>query len=592
MKQSTLKKGTLKKGILKLSKTEHRKRLPFLSAFVTALVGLTPVSAVGDVRTPADHLFVGENIITMVDQEDGPTALAVRGEQIVWLGDAAEASAWIGPETVRHELAGRALLPGFIDAHGHLTFLAATISWANLASPPVGPVTDMNALQAELGRYISDNRVPAGSWVIGNGYDDSLLAEKTHPDRHILDAVSERHPIVLVHVSGHLMAANSLALGRAGIDAESVDPAGGHIRREPGSSTPNGVLEETATYPLRARLSEPRGNPMENLATGLARYASYGITTVQDGAISEPFIGLLQAADAAGALNLDVVIYPVVSSEDRSAVTGMVFGDYQNRLKFGGVKMVLDGSPQGKTAYLSHPYHVPPEGKAPDYRGYPTYPAEKTDVMVASYLHAGIPVIAHANGDAAADQLINAVKKAAPDSNHRTVMIHAQTVREDQLDSMAELNMVPSYFSAHTFFWGDWHRDSVLGPQRGARISPTRSTVSRGMPFTVHNDAPIVPPDMIRLLWATSNRQTRSGAILGPEQRLTTFEALTAITRDAAYQYFEEDRKGTLEAGKQADLVILSESPLAVPREELLRLAISETWSRGERVYKDADSAK
>ncbi len=553
-----------------------------LAAFTLAVLPLRAAE-------PADHLFVGEHIITMTADDEAdlprPTALAVRGEEIVWVGDARDAAAWTGPDTVRHELGDRALLPGFVDAHGHLTYLAATLDWANLAAPPVGPVTDLPTLQKALAAYIDEQEIPAGAWVIGNGYDDSLLKELRHPTRAELDAVSTDHPIVLIHVSGHLMAANSLALAAAGIDGETADPPGGHIRRLPGSNEPNGVLEETATYPLRAQIARPRGNPMEALETALESYASYGITTVQDGAISEPMISLLTSAADAGALTLDVVIYPIVSSPDLSVVADRSFGSYQKRLKFGGVKLVLDGSPQGKTAFLNQPYFVPPDGMPDDYRGYPIYPDKAVDAMVKAYLDAGIPVIAHANGDAAADQLIGAVAAAQPRSDHRTVMIHAQTVRDDQLDAMRDLGMVPSFFSAHVFFWGDWHRDSVLGPERGARISPTRSAADRGIRFTIHNDAPVVPPDMIRLLWATSARTTRSGVVLGPDQRMTVYESLAAATRNAAYQYFEEGRKGTLAAGKQADLVILSEDPLPVPPEELLRLAVSETWSRGRQVW-------
>ena len=545
-------------------------------------------------EVPADHLFIGRHIISMEASAEPPgksvaetrsTALAVRGEKIVWLGSEAEADGWIGPDTLVHQLGERALLPGFIDAHGHLTFLAATASWANLASPPVGPVTDISSLQLQLKGYIQANQIPAGDWVIGSGYDDSLLAEQRHPDRRDLDAVSSHHPIALIHVSGHLLAANSLALAEVGYDAETADPAGGHLRRYPDSSEPNGVLEETATYPLRARLLEPRGNPLDDLATGLEEYAAYGVTTVQDGAISGPAISLLQAAAAGGQLNLDVVIYPVVGSADLSAFSATPWGRYQDRLKFGGIKMVLDGSPQGKTAYLSQPYHLPPPGQTADYHGYPIHPDERVDAMVAAFLAAGIPILAHANGDAAADQLIHAIGRADSSADHRTVMIHAQTVREDQLDAMRELGMVPSFFSAHTFFWGDWHRNSVLGPDRGARISPTRSTLDRGMPFTVHNDAPIVPPDMVRLLWATVNRLTRSGVVLGPEQRIATRQALAAMTRHAAYQYFEEDRKGTLRAGKQADLVILSRNPLEMATTDLLSLEVMETWSRGAQVF-------
>lgn len=571
------------------------KRSP-VSLFVKAglaILAAAAVHAAADetgAEAAADHVFIGRHIVTMEpgyeqNRKGRPSALAIRDEKIVWLGSRRQAKRLIGAETQVHELGNRALLPGFIDAHGHVGFLGATLAWANLAPPPVGPVEDFESLSTALRDHIEHNQIPPGSWVIGFGYDDSLLTERDHPDRHILDAVSSGHPIALVHVSGHLMAANSLGLELVGIDSETEDPPGGHIRRDPDSGAPTGVLEETATYPLRAPLLQPRGNPLDDLVAGLAAYASEGVTTVQEGNAQPGGVALLQAAAEAGLLNVDVVVYPGVRSDDLTAVNGMPFGRYQNRLRFGGVKMMLDGSPQGKTAYLTHPYHVPPPGQTDDYRGYPTHGDDHVNAMFAAYLGARIPILAHANGDAAADQLINAVSRANPTADHRTVMIHAQTAREDQLDQMQALGIIPSFFSAHVFFWGDWHRDSVLGPERGSRISPTRSAWDRQMPFTVHNDSPVVPPDIIRLIWATTNRKTRSDQVLGADQRLTTFEALSAVTRMAAYQYFEEDSKGTLETGKLADLVILSRNPLTMDPEDLLDLEVDETWSRGERVY-------
>jgi predicted amidohydrolase YtcJ len=215
-------------------------------------------------------------------------------------------------------------------------------------------------------------------------------------------------------------------------------------------------------------------------------------------------------------------------------------------------------------------------------------PEEAAFERVARFYSEGVPILAHANGDAAAEILIDAVERAAAASgerDHRTVMIHAQTVREDQLDRMSDLAMMPSFFSAHTFYWGDWHRDSVLGPERGSRISPTRTSKDRGMRFTVHNDAPIVPPDMIRLLWATTNRLTRSNQELGPEHALTVHEALAAITVDAAYQYFEEDSKGTIAVGKLADLVVLSRDPRQGDTRDLLDVAVLGTMSHGRWVF-------
>ena len=165
-------------------------------------------------------------------------------------------------------------------------------------------------------------------------------------------------------------------------------------------------------------------------------------------------------------------------------------------------------------------------------------------------------------------------------------MIHAQTIREDQLDRLKALGMIPSFFPAHTFFWGDWHRESVLGPERAARISPTRSALDHGLPFTIHNDSPVVPPDILRLIWNATNRVTRSGAVLGPEQRVPVMAALRAVTINAAAQNFEEATKGSLAPGKVADLVILSADPRAVPVADLRGIKVVETISRGVTVYR------
>ncbi len=533
----------------------------------------------------ADTLYVGEHIITLDPEHPDATAVATRDDTIVWVGRLDD---WRGSAGRTVALGDRALLPGFIDAHGHLSFLARTVNLANVASPPVGAVTDLASLRQVLSAHIAERGPAPGDWVLGMGYDDSLMEEQRHPDRDDLDAVSVTHPIALIHVSGHLMAANSRALELAGIDAATADPPGGVIRRRRGSQEPDGVLEETATGALQQFFLSGSDIPSEDVARALSVYASHGITTVQDGAASWDIYRRFADVAAAEGLMLDVVVYPRGMETDFAVPEGVSTGVYRNRLKFGGVKLILDGSPQGKTAYLSEPYHVPPAGLADDYRGYPTLPQPAVDALVAGYLAAGLPMLVHCNGDAAAQMLIDAVARApegAASADHRTVMIHAQTVREDQLDRMQTLGIVPSYFSAHTFYWGDWHRDSVLGPERAARISPTATTLARGMRFTVHNDAPVVPPDMLRLLWATTNRQTRSGAILGEAQRISTLDALRAVTIDAAYQHFEEDLKGSLSPGKQADLVILSADPLTTDPAQLLDLSVMATVSRGAVVH-------
>ena len=547
----------------------------------------------------ADIAFHGDNILTFADQDAPANFVVIKGKSIVFVGQRKD---WQGSVANIVALEERALLPGFIDAHGHISFHARVASLANVASPPVGPAKDIAGLVQELKNYADSKKLLEGQWIMGMGYDDSLLAEQRHPTRDDLDAVSDTHPIMLMHVSGHLAAVNSKALEIAKISAASEDPAGGVIRRYPDSTEPNGVLEESATYAVRKYMTAS-DEPFEEIHRGVLDYARYGITTAQDGAASAQVVQLLQASAEYREFPIDVVAYQRADErflQDPDLAMPEIEA-YANGFRVGGVKMVLDGSPQGKTAYLTKPYEVQPHGQHADYRGYPIMPPASVDALFAKFIGAGIPILAHANGDAAADLFLDALAKslttdagasavAKKSVDHRSVMIHAQTVRDDQLDRIAGMSVIPSYFSAHTFYWGDWHRDSVLGLERGSRISPTASSLTKGITFTVHNDAPIVPPDMLRLVWATSNRLTRSGQILGADERVSVEEALKAVTVNAAYQYFEEDRKGTIEVGKQADFVLLSANPLSVAKEDLLNIKVLQTVARGVTVF-SAESA-
>jgi predicted amidohydrolase YtcJ len=546
-------------------------------------LGLLVFVSFSDAPNEADLILSSSNVILMnADKDAEPLSIAIADKEIVWIGSIKEGKKIQGKHL---DYGDQSILPGFIDAHGHASFVAFSTQVANIASKPVGPVNAIENIQSELREFINKRNLKPGEWVIGMGYDDSLLEEQRHPTREDLDAVSKINPIYLIHVSGHLGAANTLGLSLANITSKSQDPSGGKIRREMNSTQPNGVLEETAAYPVQQLAMASYKDPMGSVVKAMQVYASNGITTAQDGASNQASIGLLQAADAQNLLTIDVISFPIAQGVPDESIQSLNFGGYSGRLKMGGVKLILDGSPQGKTAYITKPYLVPPHGQDEQYKGYPLIPQESVDQLINKYSMAEIPIMAHANGDAAADMLLEAVRKSSIASDHRTVMIHAQTVREDQLDQMKELKIIPSYFSTHTFYWGDWHRDSVFGNERASRISPTNSTLKRKMPFTVHNDAPIVPPDMIRLLWSTTNRLTRSGKVLGPDQRISTYDALKAMTINAAYQHFEEDIKGTIEVGKLADLVVLSENPLEIDTKELLDMKVIATFSHGVRIF-------
>ena len=534
----------------------------------------------------ADLVITSNKVILMTGNKQAqPLSIAIKNKEIIWIGSHMKAKRIQGKHI---NFGNQAILPGFIDAHGHASYLAFATQVANIASPPVGSINNIKELQTELKKFITESNLKPGEWVMGLGYDDSLLAEQRHPTKDDLDEVSTEHPIYLIHVSAHLGAANSLGLSLANISTETQDPPGGKIRRYENSSEPNGVFEETAAYPLQQLAMSAYKDPIGSVKKAMDIYARNGITTAQDGASSPETISLMQAADVQGMINLVIISYPIGQNGLDKNLDSINFGSYEGRLKIGGIKLILDGSPQGKTAYLTEPYYKPPHSESDSYKGYPLIPQSEVSKWVKKYADLNIPIMAHANGDAAADMLIKAVKDADINSDHRTIMIHAQTVREDQLDQMKELKIIPSYFSTHTFYWGDWHRDSVFGEDRAMRISPTKSTLNRNMPFTVHNDAPVVPPDMIRLLWSTTNRKTRSGKVLGEEQKISTYSALEAMTINAAYQHFEDDIKGSIEVGKLADLVVLSEDPLSIDTKNLLEVSVVATFSRGVEVFNTA----
>ena len=290
-----------------------------------------------------------------------------------------------------------------------------------------------------------------------------------------------------------------------------------------------------------------------------------------------------------GKLLIDLVAYPDIQGAAGAIQPPLLSSTYSNHFRVGGAKLNLDGSPQGKTAWLSKPYLIPPAGQDENYVGYPAVTDEQANALVDKAFKNGWQLLAHCNGDAAADQFIRAIRAATEKhgkADRRPVMIHAQTVREDQLDEMKELGIIPSFFGMHTYYWGDWHRDSVLGPERAARISPAASALKRGMIYTQHHDAPVALPSAIMILASQVNRTTRSGQVLGPEQRVSVMDALKSITINAAYQYFEEKSKGTIEVGKLADFAILSDNPMTVPQKQLADLKVLETIKEDVSIYK------
>lgn len=541
----------------------------------------------------ADAIYFGGPILTMNDAQPQVQALAVRGTQIAAVGDRQAVEALRGPDTRMVDLQGRTLIPGFVDPHSHLGGVGLQAIAANLLPPPDGPNASIAGLQQTLREYIKTSpEVKQLGLAFGFGYDDSQLKERRHPTRDDLDAVSRTVPIAVIHQSGHFGSLNSAALKKAGIGADTPNPEGGVIRRKPGSKQPDGVLEENAFFftlgKIMPKLSEEQS--MEWLEKAQELYLQYGYTTVQDGRADPGAVATTIAAAKAGRLKVDVVSYPDITQlGDGAFMHGPYYSrSYTGHFRIGGVKLTLDGSPQGKTAWLTQPYLVPPKGQKRGYRGYGVLPDAKVNELVAKAVNNGWQILVHGNGDAAIDQMIAAVRASGPVEKTRAarpVLIHGQTLRRDQIPQLKDLGIFPSLFPMHTFYWGDWHRDSVLGDPRAQNISPTGWVLQQGMRFTSHHDAPVALPSSIRVLDATVNRVTRTGKVLGPEHRVSPWIALQAQTLWSAYQHFEDDRKGSLEVGKLADLVILSDNPLTMERSRLATLEVLQTIKEGRSVY-------
>ena len=577
-----------------------------VSFALTALLSSTVILMSGCITSPSSTasntqqqaqnalLVYGGPILTMQGMQPSYVdAMLIQDGKIRYTGTLSEAEK-LAPQAKRLNLNNKTVIPGIIDAHSHLNSVGMQQTVANLYPPPDGKVVSIATLIQEMKAWAKQNPTfvqATSGWIIGNGYDDAQLQEKTHPTATDLDQISTTQPVLILHQSGHLASVNHKALELLGINEKSSNPSGGVIRRVVGTNIPNGVLEESVVIEamLQAFKTVPPEMMQQMALTAVQTYMKNGYTTVQEGRADRGTSELWRSLANQNKLAIDVVSYPDISSEQAYMLEKGVSKNYVNHFRIGGVKISLDGSPQGKTAWLTEPYVVPPEGKDKNYRGYPAFPEQKTvQHMIDLAFRQHWPILAHANGDAAIDQYLNVIANAQKKydaSQRRDVIIHAQTMREDQLDRAKQLHLIPSFFSLHTYYWGDWHVAQTLGEKRAEHISPTGSALRKGMIFTEHHDAPVIPPKSMMVLDATVNRTTRTGKVLGEAQKVSPYIALKTMTDWAAYQYFEEDIKGTLSTGKYGDFVVLSDNPITIDPSKIKDIKVLATYKQGQLVY-------
>lgn len=563
-------------------------RRHFLKGSAGSLLVLgMPHVAFGSTPNPPT-VYTGGPIFTMNATNDIVEAVAVQDGKILAVGRAADVLTAAGEHARVIDLAGKPLLPGFIEGHSHFGMGAEeALSTVQLGSPPFGTITCIADLQEALQKRCDDT--PPGVRVDGSRYNDLALAEQRNPTREELDAVSTRHPIVITHISGHVVVANSLALEMAGITPQTK-PEAGAIRVENGKLT--GVVEGFAKNLLnvvpKQKVGFEKCVPFESQT-----YAASGTTTANNGG-SPTIDEFLVNASKNDELKVRVVVWPAGMNEKLIESYGDKRSgsllDTKGRVILGAAKLFADGSPQGYTALFSRPYYKQLTGRPASYRGFSYFPSPEVRMGRTKALHdAGWQISTHTNGDQAIDDMIEAYGaaiKANPREDHRHILNHCQFNRADQVPVMAQLGLVPSYFVTHTYFWGDIHRNYVAGPEMAAHISPCKQALSEGIRFALHNDTPVTPISPIMDVFSAVNRVTLTDFVLGDDQRITVMEALRGVTIDSARMYFLEDKLGSLEVGKLADMVILDQNPLDVPPLKIKEIQVVETIVEGETVYK------
>lgn len=529
--------------------------------------------------TQADVIFRNGPIHTMVAGAAPAEALAVKAGRIVAVGDAGTVDGFRGPDTKIIDLAGAALLPGFVEPHMHAS-MAVMDDWLDLG--PFANATLTDALERLRG---AAQAAEPGEWLRGQLLDPALMPGPPIT-RQLLDTLAPDNPVFVLESNGHIAYANSLALDLGGIGPQTPDPPQGrYVRRADGELT--GRLEEGPAFrPVVATLPMPDGPQMASRVRALfERAATVGCTSLNDAGVGA---GGPQDVDLLGAVMRDdpPVRYSGLLTSDQMPAwieRGLSPGHGDDRLRFIGIKLWSDGSNQGRTGYQREPY------LGSDSRGALNYSAELLTSGVRQAHELGWQVAVHANGDAAIDTTLDVFEEVlahAPRPDHRHRIEHCSILHPGQIARMHRLGVSPSFLIGHVHYWGRAFRDDILGPERAMLYDPCASALRGGLRISLHSDYNVTPLNPLSYVDTAVNRRMRDGGeVLNPAERISVADALRAVTLDAAWQCRSDHLVGSLEVGKYADLVMLDRDPLAVAPEAIGSLRVVETWLEGERRY-------
>lgn len=523
-------------------------------------------------------LITNADIVTMDPQNPSADALAVSEGRIVAIGTEAQVRAAVGDYAKYYDLKGQTVVPGFFETHDHM-FLSSSAIEITDVTPFTTPT-----LAAALDK-ISHTQPNKDGWILAFGADQELYQEKRGPTRDLLDKLFPNTPVMVFHLSGHGGFANSAALTIAGIDETTPDPAGGYYEKDKAGKLTGYLSGQPALFTV---MSYPNPTP-ETALLGAEERASKGVTTTSEFAIMNSFIldGLQKATSSP--------IFPV-------RVVGGLFStapgfeelaprlkNYENDLlAIPFIKTWTDGSIQGGTGDLTDGYYDTTMG-GDGAQGTQDF----FNKQILRMYELGYWPAIHANGDGAVDTALNAlefVKESIGEDTYnasRPQIIHAQYTRPKQIDKMAELNVNPTFFITHVYYYGDLHYEKTLGPIRAERMSAMADAFRAGLHTSMHNDPPVTPVDPLLNIWIAVKRTSNTGRILGAGQAITPEQALKAYTIEAAYQFGMEKDAGSLEVGKFADFVVLDRNPLTVDPDEIRNIKIYATICGGRVTYVD-----
>lgn len=527
----------------------------------------------------AEFIFTNGPIYTMANGAPEARALAVRNGRIVAVGSMDAVSAFRGPDTQVIDLAGRALLPGFVEPHMH-SALAVLDSWLD-----VGPFTTTSIDQALEKIRAEAARSKPGDWVRAQLLDPSLMPGAA-VTRQRLDAVAPNSPVFILESNGHIGYVNSAALRLAKVTRDTPNPPQGRfVRDDKGELT--GRLEESPAYgPFLKVMPMPDAAQLEASIRKLFNRASaVGCTSLHDAGIGT---GGVQDLDILNAAMRDdpPVRYAGFLTSDRMdgwLERGIKPGTGTDRFRLQGIKFWSDGSNQARTGYQREPY------LGSTSRGALNYTAEQLTEGVQRAHDLGWQVGIHANGDAAIDVTLDVyerVLKRSPRADHRHRIEHCSMLHPEQIQRMASLGLSPSFLIGHVHYWGKAFRDNILGVERVRFYDPCASALKGGLRISLHSDYNVTPIEPLRYVDNAVNRTMRDGGgVLNPAERISVAQALRAVTIDAAWQCQMDNIVGSLEPGKYADLVILDRDPFRIPPEEIGKIKVQETWLEGKRRF-------